>query len=76
LRRNSTKNKEVYNMAKLTDKEIIERIEMAPREVQVMVAKAFIREDINNDDVQYTFNMDKSSVLVEDGEVENVYTEN
>jgi hypothetical protein len=63
-------------MAKLTDKEIIERIEMAPREVQVMVAKAFIREDINNDDVQYTFNMDKSSVLVEDGEVENVYTEN
>lgn len=63
-------------MAKLTDKEIIERIEMAPREVQVMVAKAFIREDINNDDVQYTFNIDKSSVLVEDGEVENVYTEN
>jgi hypothetical protein len=31
-------------MAKLTDKEIIARIEQAPVEVQTMVAKAFIRE--------------------------------
>jgi len=63
-------------MTKLTDKEIIERIEKAPKEVQVMVAKAFIREDINNDDVQYTFNADGVDALFEDGEVENVFTEN
>lgn len=63
-------------MTKLTDKEIIERIEKAPKEVQVMVAKAFIREDINNDDIQYTFNTDGVDALFEDGEVENVFTEN
>ncbi len=63
-------------MTKLTDKEIIERIEKAPKEVQVMVAKAFIREDINNDDIQYTFNSDGVDALFEDGEVENVFTEN
>lgn len=42
----------------LTDKEKIERIEMAPKEVQTMVAKAFIREDIEDDNVQYLFNTD------------------
>lgn len=63
-------------MTKLTDKEIIERIEKAPKEVQVMVAKAFIREDIDNDDIQYTFNADGVDALFEDGEVENVFTEN
>ena len=33
----------------LTDKQKIERIEMAPKEVQTMVAKAFIREDIEDE---------------------------
>ena len=42
----------------LTDKEKIERIEMAPKEVQTMVAKAFIREDIDDENVQYLFNTD------------------
>ncbi len=42
----------------LTDKQKIERIEMAPKEVQTMVAKAFIREDIDDENVQYLFNTD------------------
>ena len=42
----------------LTDKQKIERIEMAPKEVQTMVAKAFIREDIEDENVQYLFNTD------------------
>ena len=62
-------------MAKLTDKEIIARIEQAPVEVQAMVAKAFIREDIDNEDVQYLFNQDTIEQLNdtnEDSAVENV----
>lgn len=62
-------------MAKLTDKEIIARIEQAPVEVQTMVAKAFIREDIDNEDVQYLFNEDTIEQLNdanEDSAVENV----
>ena len=42
----------------LTYKEKIKRIEMAPQEVQARVAKAFIREDINDENVQYLFNTD------------------
>lgn len=42
----------------LTDKQKIERIEMAPAEVQAMVAKAFIREDIEDENIQYLFNTD------------------
>ena len=62
-------------MAKLTDKEIIARIEQAPVEVQTMVAKAFIRDDIDNEDVQYLFNQDTIEQLNdanEDSAVENV----
>ena len=62
-------------MAKLTDKEIIARIEQAPAEVQTMVAKAFIREDIDNENVQYLFNQDTIEQLNdanEDSAVENV----
>ena len=62
-------------MAKLTDKEIIARIEQAPVEVQTMVAKAFIRADIDNEDVQYLFNQDTIEQLNdtnEDSAVENV----
>lgn len=43
----------------MTDKEIIEKIEQAPKEVQTMVAKAFIRDDIPNENVQYLFNTQK-----------------
>lgn len=42
----------------LTYEEKIKRIEMAPLEVQTMVAKAFIREDIEDDNIQYLFNTD------------------
>lgn len=62
-------------MAKLTDKEIIARIEQAPVEVQTMVAKAFIRADIDNEDVQYLFNQDTIEQLNdtnEDSAIENI----
>lgn len=57
---------------KWTFEKIIECIEKAPAEVQTRVAKAFIREDIDNDDVQYLFNTDGLDILNEDGEVENI----
>lgn len=64
-------------MSKLSTEERIKRIEMAPAEMQVMVAKAYLRDDIDDEDVQYLFNEDPIDVLVEDGEVENdVYSEN
>ena len=59
----------------LTDLEIIERIEQAPAEMQARVAKAFIREDIDNDDVQYLFNEDPMEVLNETGTNENIDAE-
>lgn len=43
----------------MKDKEIIEKIEQAPKEMQTMVAKAFLREDIPNEDIQYLFNEEK-----------------
>lgn len=57
--------------------EIIKRIEQAPKEMQTMVAKAFIREDIDNENVQYTFNTDTLEELNEDGmaSVENINAE-
>ena len=57
--------------------EIIKRIEQAPKEMQTMVAKAFIREDIDNENVQYTFNTDTLEELNEDGmaSVENIDAE-
>ena len=57
--------------------EIIKKIEKAPKEMQAMVAKAFIREDINNEDIQYTFNEDSIEELNEDGldSVENINAE-
>lgn len=60
----------------LTAKEKITRIEMAPKEVQVMVAKAYLLEDMDDEGVQYLFNTDSFEDMTEDGEVENVYTEN
>ena len=59
----------------LTAEEKIKRIEMAPVEVQTMVAKAYLRDDINDEDVQYLFNTDTIEQLNdtnEDAAVENV----
>lgn len=58
----------------LTSEEKIRRIEMAPAEMQTMVAKAFLRDDIPDESVQYTFNTDTIDELNEDGvaSVENV----
>ena len=48
----------------LTWQEKIARIEQAPKEVQVMVAKAYIRDDIPDEDVQYLFNGDSIEDLM------------
>ena len=61
----------------LTWQEKIARIEQAPVEAQVMVAKAFIREDIPDENVQYKFNTDSIEELNENGMegVENINAE-
>lgn len=43
-------------MAQLSSEERIKRVEQAPIEVQAMVAKAFLRDDIDDENVQYLFN--------------------
>lgn len=62
-------------MAQITTEERIRRIEMAPKEMQSMVAKAFLRDDIDDEDVQYTFNTDTIEELNDPNEdycIENV----
>jgi hypothetical protein len=62
----------------LTAEERIRRIEMAPVEVQAMVAKAYLREDIDDEDVQFLFNTDTIEELNDpevDAQVENVNAE-
>ena len=61
----------------MTDKEKIKRIEQAPLEMQTMVAKAFIREDIEDENIQYLFNTDTLEELNEDGKatIENIDAE-
>jgi len=63
---------------KLTWQEIIKRIEQAPAAVQTMVAKAFIREDIPNENIQYLFNEDTIEELnenIEEAHIENLNAE-
>lgn len=65
-------------MSKLSSEERIARVEQAPKEVQVMVAKAFLRDDIDDEDVQYLFNSDTPGEMndpEEDSQVENVNAE-
>ena len=50
-------------MAQLSSEERIKRVEMAPAKVQTMVAKAFLRDDIDDEDVQYLFNTDTPEEL-------------
>lgn len=50
-------------MAQLSSEERIKRVELAPAEVQTMVAKAFLRDDIDDEDVQYEFNTDTPEEL-------------
>ena len=49
----------------LSSEERIKRVEMAPAEIQTRVAKAFLRDDIDDEDVQYLFNTDSIEVLNE-----------
>lgn len=61
-----------------TPEKMIECIEKAPAEIQTRVAKAFIREDIDNDSIQYLFNTDTIEELNDANEeagVENVNAE-
>ena len=59
-------------MAQLTAEEKIKRIELAPVEIQTRVAKAFLREDIDDEDVQYLFNTDTFETLNDANEESNV----
>ena len=62
----------------LSAEERIKRVEMAPAEIQVRVAKAFLREDINDEDVQYLFNTDTLAELndpADNAVIENVDAE-
>lgn len=62
----------------LTAEERIRRIEMAPVEVRTMVAKAYLREDIDDEDVQFLFNTDTIEELNDpevDAKVENINAE-
>lgn len=59
-------------MAQLSSEERIARVEQAPEAVRVMVAKAFLRDDIDDEDVQYLFNSDSLEQLNEEGEIENL----
>ena len=59
----------------LTAEERIKRVEMAPAEVQTRVAKAFLRDDIEDENVQYLFNTDTLAELndpAEEAGVENI----
>lgn len=59
-------------MAQLSSEERIARVEQAPEAVRVMVAKAFLRDDIDDEDVQYLFNTDSIEELNESAEESNV----
>ena len=57
---------------KLTWEQKIKNVEAAPEEVRIMVAKAYLRDDIPDENVQYEFNADSLEQLNEDGEIENL----
>ena len=59
-------------MKKLKPEEKIAIIEQAPVEAQLMIAKAFIRKDIKDEDIQYTFNNATLEELAGDSEIENI----
>ena len=56
----------------LTWEQKIKNIESAPEEVRLMIAKAYLRDDIPDENVQYEFNTDSPEQLNEDGEIENL----
>jgi hypothetical protein len=65
-------------MAQLSSEERIARVEMAPAEMQVSIAKAYLRDDIDDEDVQYEFNTDTIEEMNdpdEESTVENVNAE-
>ena len=68
----------MFKKAILTAVEKIARIEQAPKEMQAMVAKAFISDEVKDEDVQYLFNEDTLEQLNDpevEANVENVNAE-
>lgn len=60
----------------MNGKEKIEKIEKAPKEVQTMVAKAFLRDDIKDENIQYLFNeMTLEEMNDPDVKIENLNAE-
>lgn len=62
----------------LTAEERIRRVEMAPVEVQTRVAKAFLRDDIEDENVQFLFNTDTIEQLndpADEAVIENINAE-
>lgn len=62
-------------MAQLSFEERISRVEQAPEEMQCRVAKAFLRDDIDDENVQYLFNTDTMEGMNDDSTMENVNAE-
>lgn len=63
-------------MTQLSSEERILRVEQAPKEASTMVAKAFLRDDIDDEDIQYSFNTDTLEELnEEETEIENLDAE-
>ena len=46
----------------LTWEQKIQNIESAPEEVRLMIAKAYLRDDIPDENVQYEFNTDSPEI--------------
>lgn len=65
-------------MAQLTNEERIARIELAPEEMQAKVAKAYLRDDIDDEEVQYMYNAETIEEMNDSSEeliVENIDAE-
>ena len=56
----------------LTWEQKIKNIESAPEEARLMIAKAYLRDDIPDENVQYEFNTDSPEQLNEDNLSRNV----
>lgn len=56
-------------MAQLSSEERIARVEQAPAEVQVKVAKAFLRDDIDDEIIQTEFTIFDNALLENNSDI-------
>lgn len=56
-------------MAQFSSEERIARVEQAPAEVQVKVAKAFLRDDIDDEIIQTEFTIFDNSILENNSDI-------